>query len=92
MKQILTVFAFTYKDAIRKKVFIISTIIILAAIVIACAIPGISNMIKSDSDADKTNVENSADVIDDAEEVDKICYYIDETGLLPEKIKIIPAS
>ena len=92
MKQILTVFAFTYKDAIRKKVFIISTIIILAAIVIACAIPGISNMIKSDSDADKTNVENSADVIDDAEEVDKICYYIDETGLLPEGAESLQAA
>ena len=58
MKQILTVFAFTYKDAIRKKAFIVSTIIILAAIVIACAIPGISTALKSDSDSEQNVTEN----------------------------------
>lgn len=83
MKQILTVFAFTYKDAIRKKAFIISTILILAAIVIACAIPGISTALKSDSESTEaeTNVSESEA---DSEEVTKICYYIDETGLIPE--------
>lgn len=94
MKQILTVFAFTYKDAIRKKVFIISTIIILAAIVIACAIPGISNMLKSDSDTDPGNatVESNADDAESAEELNKICYYVDETGLLADGAESLQAA
>lgn len=83
MRQILTVFAFTYKDAIRKKAFIISTIIILTAIIIACAIPGISTSIKDDSDK---NANEEAEMITteetDTEESKKICYYIDEDSLI----------
>ncbi len=82
MKQILTVFAFTYKDAIRKKAFIISTIIILAAIVIACAIPGISTALKSDSKPETSAEQTSGDDDNAGEESHKICYYIDEAGLI----------
>ena len=39
MKQILTVLSFTFRDAVRKKAFLISTIIIAVAILILCAIP-----------------------------------------------------
>lgn len=39
MKQIMTVFQFTFNDAIKKKSFVISTIIILVLIVIASLIP-----------------------------------------------------
>ena len=87
MKQILTVFAFTYKDAIRKKAFIISTIIILAAIVIACAIPGISTALKSDSKSESSGQESSANdgnatgENEDAES-HKICYFVDEDNLI----------
>lgn len=78
MKQILTVFAFTYKDAIRKKAFIISTVIILAAIVIVCAIPGISTALKSDSKEETSTEEEETT----GEEIHKICYYLDEAGLI----------
>lgn len=81
MKQILTVFAFTYKDAIRKKAFIISTIIILAAIVIACAIPRISTALKSDSKPGASTEQTSGEGGDEAE-THKICYYMDEAGLI----------
>lgn len=84
MKQILTVFAFTYKDAIRKKAFIISTIIILAAIVIACAIPGISTALKSDSKPGASTEQTSGEGgnAGDEAEAHKICYYMDEAGLI----------
>ena len=39
MKQFFTVFRFTFIDAVRKKAFIISTAILLVAILIACMIP-----------------------------------------------------
>jgi len=82
MKQILTVFAFTYKDAIRKKAFIISTIIIMAAIVIACAIPGIITAVKSDDSAEQST-ENIVTEESDEESV-KICYYLDEANLISD--------
>ncbi len=88
MKQILTVFAFTYKDAIRKKVFIISTIIMLAAIIIACAIPGIVNMFKSD---DKDS--NTQQTVETEEtDINKISYYIDEAGLITDGVANLQAA
>jgi ABC-type Na+ efflux pump permease subunit len=39
MNQIKTVFAFTFKDAVRKKTFIISTIITLTIILILSLLP-----------------------------------------------------
>lgn len=91
MKQILTVFAFTYKDAIRKKAFIISTIIILAAIVIACAIPGIITAFKSD-DSSEQATENVETQESDLEDVNKICYYIDEETLIQDGVANLQAQ
>lgn len=91
MKQILTVFAFTYKDAIRKKAFIISTIIILAAIVIACAIPGIITTFKSD-DSSEQATENMGAQETDLEDVNKICYYIDEDNLIQDGVANLQAQ
>ena len=44
MKDILTVFSFTLRDGVRKKAFQITTILVLALIVIACAIPRFMDM------------------------------------------------
>lgn len=87
MRQILTVFAFTYKDAIRKKAFIISTILILAAIVIACAIPRISNALKSEPNSTEAGLTAEAEDSRGGEETGKICYYIDEENLIPEAVE-----
>lgn len=91
MRQILTVFAFTYKDALRKKAFKISTIIILVAIAIVCAIPRISSAF----DGGDTVQEDTAQTEDGTqnqtgeEEKAKVCYYLDEAGLIPEGLKTL---
>lgn len=92
MRQILTVFAFTYKDAIRKKAFIISTILILAAIVIACAIPGISNALKSDENSENVGAASEAEESEAVEEADKICYYLDQENLIPDAVESLQAQ
>lgn len=83
MKQILTVFAFTYKDAIRKKAFIVSTVIILAAIVVVCAIPGISSALKKDKTKTEDTQQSGEAAETETEDKSKVCYYLDEEGLIP---------
>ncbi len=73
MRDIWNVFYFTLRDAIRKKSFLISTIIVLAAIVVACSIP----MLRGEQDAD------SQPVVPDDTERSKLCYVIDEAALIP---------
>ena len=68
MKQILTVFRFTFREAVKKKAFIISTMIILAIILIMCFIPRIMESLKGDNKSD---------------EVTKTCYFIDKDQLIP---------
>lgn len=72
MKQIFTVFAFTLKDAIRKKAFIISTAIILALIIGGSAALAIfmGSSDKTDEGTDEAPQKN-------------ICYYLDEHNILP---------
>lgn len=41
MKQVLTVFQYTFKEGIRKKAFWVSTIIIMALILLLCLAPRI---------------------------------------------------
>lgn len=72
MKQIFTVFAFTLKDAIRKKAFIISTAIILALIIGGSAALAIF-MGGSDEPDEGT----------DATPQKNVCYYLDEHNLIP---------
>lgn len=72
MKQIFTVFAFTLKDAIRKKAFIISTAIILSLIIGGSAVLAIF-MGSSDETDEGT----------DAAPEKNICYYLDEHDILP---------
>jgi ABC-2 type transport system permease protein len=56
MKQILTVFRFTFVEAARKKSFIIMTCIVLVLILLSCMLPMLSGQIASafDSDQSKT--------------------------------------
>lgn len=72
MKQIFTVFAFTLKDAIRKKAFIISTAIILALIIGGSAALAIfmGSFDETDEGTDEAPRKN-------------ICYYLDEHDILP---------
>lgn len=72
MKQIFTVFAYTLKDAIRKKAFIISTAIILSLIIGGSAVLAIF-MGSSDETDEGT----------DAAPEKNICYYLDEHDILP---------
>lgn len=72
MKQIFTVFAFTLKDAIRKKAFIISTAIILVLIIGGSAALAIfmGSSDKSDEETDSSSGKN-------------VCYYLDQHNVLP---------
>ncbi len=55
MKNLMTVIEFTIKDAVKRKSFIISMIVILAIIVIGCNVPNIINSIVGDEE-EKTKV------------------------------------
>ncbi len=69
MKQILHVFAFTYKSGARKKAFIITTVVMLAAILILCSAPRVL-MALTDGDVDSLTGG-----------VFYTCHIADETGL-----------
>ena len=53
MKDILTVMKFTIKDMVRRKSFIISTLIILVLIVAGFNIPNIIKAVKGENTTDK---------------------------------------
>ncbi|MEG0392908.1 MAG: ABC transporter permease, partial [Anaerovoracaceae bacterium] len=72
MKQVFTVFKFTFYEAVRKKAFIISTIIMFVLVLGVSLVPkGIEFF--------------AGDGKDDTEDKSKgtICYYIDEGNLIP---------
>ena len=64
MKDILTVMKFTIKDMIKRKSFIISTLIILALIVIGFNVPNIVKNIKGDSLGDKLLIVDNEDIFE----------------------------
>ncbi|MGI6257881.1 MAG: ABC transporter permease [Anaerovoracaceae bacterium] len=69
MKQIMTVFQFTFRDAIKRKAFIISSIIIFAVILIASLIPrGVDFF--TGGDGQETGTEATY-------------YYVDDQDILP---------
>lgn len=55
MKDILTVMKFTITDMVKKKSFIISTLIMLVMIVVGCNVPNIIDLIKGEND-EKTKI------------------------------------
>lgn len=77
MNQILTVFKYTFRDAVRKKAFRISTVIMLLLVFAITLIPKI---ISSTSDKDK------------GEYSDYTCYYIDEGNLIQGSMDVLRAS
>lgn len=65
MKDMLTVLKYTIKENVTKKAFIITTIILIAMIVLICNIPNIINLFESEKDEDV--IENVKFVIVDEE-------------------------
>ena len=91
MKQIFTVFAFTLKDAIRKKAFIISTAIILVLIIggsaaLAIFIGGSDDGNEAAGSSSSSSSDNTAESPNgeaDSADGKKVCYYLDEHNILP---------
>ncbi len=86
MKQVWTVFEFTLKDVVKKKAFIISTVIIVAAILILSLVPkGISLFSGEGEKQEESGAEEAPAETgnDGAEEGTDVCYYVDEANLIP---------
>lgn len=64
MRQIMTVFGFTFREAVKKKAFIISTAVILIIVLILCSLPQLISSFSSDSTSDEKG---------------KTCYYMDDS-------------
>ena len=64
MKDILTVMKFTIKDMVRRKSFIISTLIILVLIVIGFNVPNIIKSIKGESTGDKLLIVDNENIFE----------------------------
>lgn len=75
MRQIMTVFSFTFRDAVRKKAFIVSTVILLALVLIACALPRCIELFSTPSEAETPEAAAPS-------EAQSICYLLDGTGLM----------
>lgn len=84
MKQIMTVFAFTYMDAVKKKAFIISTVIMMVLIAGICAIPAIGSLFENDEET--TIVEETV-----VEDKNKICYYMDDEAIITAGLENLQA-
>ncbi|MDR1464827.1 MAG: ABC transporter permease [Oscillospiraceae bacterium] len=71
-RQIKTVFAFTLRDAVRKKAFLISNILIMLVITVLCLIPRL------------TGGSASQDPTQPAENTQSgVCYVVDQSSALP---------
>jgi len=73
MREFLEVFKYTFKDSIKKKSFIISTIVILVIVIGALLVPAIVNKVQSSE-----NGTNSGSSVTQAEK--SIIYLIDKSG------------
>ena len=81
MKQILTVFSYTFKEGIRKKAFWISTIVIMVLLGVMCAIPRVMSFF-----------DNGEEVTDTKTEYSGTCYLVDETGVFEKEIEYLKAA
>ena len=81
MKQILTVFSYTFKEGARKKAFWISTIVIMVLLGVMCAIPRVMNLF------DKGEEETAAKT-----EYSGTCYMVDETGVFEKETEYLKAA
>ncbi len=82
MRDILTVFAFTLKDNVRKKAFIITTVLVLVLIFAACSIPAI---ISGGDSGDSGDV--GAEPGD--EKKNYTCYLLDQNSLVPGALEAL---
>ncbi len=84
MRDIFTVFGFTLRDGLRKKAFLVTTVIVLVVIVLACALVGLFG--GSDGGEEPGDGQPSP-----GEKTD-ICYFIDENGLIPGAVDTLNAA
>ena len=97
MHQVLTVFKFTFKEAIRKKAFIISTVIILSLILIACCVPMILNLITGEGEAvpdavGDVGISAGENATVSPSEYSGKCYIIDAGNLIPSASEALAAA
>lgn len=88
MKQIMTIFAYTFKDGVRKKSFWISSVIIAVLILALCLVPRILSAFQSE-DADSQ--EAAAPEVQADAETTGTCYFLDESGIFAENIAMFQA-
>ena len=83
MKQFLAVFRFTYLEAVRKKSFRVTTILLLVVSLAACRVPKLFGDTPSETD-------NAAYLPGEGETI----YYLDETGAIPggARRRLVPAE
>lgn len=82
MKEILAVFLFTFKDNIRKKAFIITTVLVLVLIVAACAIPALTS---GGGESEETPADPTVTK-------DSVCYLLDPDGRIPGAAEVLAAA
>lgn len=85
MKQIMIIFGYTFRDAARKKAFVISTVIMLALILVLFSVPKMMSVF-SGGDA------GSGEIAGSVSEKSKKCYYIDEKNLIPQAVQVLASS
>lgn len=77
MKQMLIVFVYTLKEGIRKKAFWISTIIIMAAVLLLCAVPRVFTAFTGEKSTEKADHEKKG-----------TCYLLDEVGIFQQNLEM----
>lgn len=84
MRDVLTVFRFTLRDALRKKAFILTTVIVLVLIVAGCTVLRVVDMNKSAPDAGTAEPAPA--------EKSDTCYLIDDASLIPGALEALTAA
>ena len=87
MHDILTVAKFSIKDMIKRKVFIVSTIIILLIIIIGFNIPNIIKAIGFSDDKEKILISDKDNIFDDYDSLKELGYDVKVTNESLNKIK-----
>ncbi len=86
MKQIKTVMQYTFNDAIKKKAFKISTIIVVLLIALLCALPRVISLFDTADESGSGEQESGA-----SSSASGKIYYIDDGNLIPEGSEALKA-
>lgn len=81
MKQLLAVFRFTYLDAVRKKSFRVTTILLLVVILAVCLVPKLFGDSPSETSESAAYLPGAGETI----------YYLDEAGAIPDGAQTLKA-